>query len=775
MAKKIIKYDVAIKSTKQTWQMDVPKVYTNDLNSVVFQFVVSDLTTEELSTATATTLIYMKDGSFFQNPSTDVSKVGTTFSYTLKENEGNHDGIAQIQLVVTIPAVAPALPTVYASQLYEFEVVSGLEMKVSQEVMIYDWTTLTRDAQAYIDQFNLNEATRQQQFADAQTARTTTFNQSETDRTTAFNTAEDGRATAETDRVTAESNRVTAESNRVTAESNRVTAESGRVTAESGRVTAESGRVTAETNRAAAFTAFNTRLTAEETATANNKISAVKGKTFADVDARLEDVEFDTTAMGTNLITNGDFSNGLTGWLIANGTAKVANKILTATASNINSTPYVYSALDSVVTGDIYYIRANTRVLNAVCNYIRLQNGDGSPLATRNTPAANVWYTLSAVGKINGTNRNIMVQHSYADAATANGQIIEVQYVSTLNLTAIFGKGNEPTAEQMDAIMAKFPNSWFNGTANLFRASETLKKQIALDVRTEFDVKNLVTNGDFSNGTTGWTEHGVTSTISSGVLNATLTASGGLVHQQLADVIAQDKIYIAGELAMVAVDSANTFVRFRLSIGNIYANILSPTIGQLSGNAITRFSAIDTASVSGQLFGVLYGAGNHAIGDTMKMSKMTVINLTKTFGAGKEPTLAEMDRLMARFPNSWFDGVKPIQTIETLYQEKANKVQEAWITPTLLNGWVQFEPNSNAAYMKDEFGFVHLKGKLKSGIVAADLFSLPVGYRSNYSKVFPCSSSGNVASIVISNVVYINSGANNASISLDGITFKAEV
>ena len=48
----------------------------------------------------------------------------------------------------------------------------------------------------------------------------------------------------------------------------------------------------------------NTRLTAEETATANNKISAVKGKTFADVDERFEDVEFDTTLMATNLVLN---------------------------------------------------------------------------------------------------------------------------------------------------------------------------------------------------------------------------------------------------------------------------------------------------------------------------------------------------------------------------------------------------------------------------------------------------------------------------------------
>ena len=97
------------------------------------------------------------------------------------------------------------------------------------------------------------------------------------------------------------------------------------------------------------------------------------------------------------------------------------------------------------------------------------------------------------------------------------------------------------------------------------------------------------------------------------------------------------------------------------------------------------------------------------------------IDLTATFGAGKEPTLAEMDRLMARFPNCWFDGVKPIQTIETLYQEKANKVQEAWITPTFLNGWAT-SAGYPVGYMKDELGLVQFKGMYIGGATGTVCF-----------------------------------------------------
>src|SRR5699024_8288904 len=57
---------------------------------------------------------------------------------------------------------------------------------------------------------------------------------------------------------------------------------------------------------------------------------------------------------------------------------------------------------------------------------------------------------------------------------------------------------------------------------------------------------------------------------------------------------------------------------------------------------------------------------------------------------------------------------------------KANKKQEDWITPTLLNGW---EATSDVGYMKDEFGFVHLQGRIKNGLKNHPVFNLPTGYR----------------------------------------------
>ena len=203
---KIIPYTVKLRSVvpEKTFSKP-PVVYTNDLRSAEFQFKITDMDAPELLTATAKTMLYMRDGSFFQNPSTDVSRVGNVFSYLLKENEGNHAGIAKIQLVVYFNE-GLANEQNFPTQLYEFEIINGLETKVAQEVMIYDWTTLTRDARAYIDEFVANEILREAEFDNNEFDRNVAFAAGQTGRTDAFNTDQTTRAQAFSDAQTARQN-----------------------------------------------------------------------------------------------------------------------------------------------------------------------------------------------------------------------------------------------------------------------------------------------------------------------------------------------------------------------------------------------------------------------------------------------------------------------------------------------------------------------------------------------------------------------------------------
>ena len=81
------------------------------------------------------------------------------------------------------------------------------------------------------------------------------------------------------------------------------------------------------------------------------------------------------------------------------------------------------------------------------------------------------------------------------------------------------------------------------------------------------------------------------------------------------------------------------------------------------------------------------------------------------------------------------------QSIE-LNAKKADKVQEAWITPTLINGWKTFV-NSPVQYRKDEFGVVHFRGRLDpSTKTAMEFCYLPAGYRPNADAFFNFGGSG---------------------------------
>ena len=290
---KILNYEVELRAVrpKENFQRP-PVVYTNDLRSAEFRFQVTDMEAADLSEATATTLLYMRDGSFFQNPKEDVGLDETTFSYTLKENEGSHAGIAKIQLVVCFNAGLDNEQN-FPSQLYEFEIANGLETKVAPELMIQDWTTLTRDARAYIDQFvadellrdaefDNNEFDRNAAFVAAQTQRNTDFGTAQTNQANAYTAAEAARdldfgeaealraavydadhSRADTDHTNAGTDRTNAATDRANAATDRTNAAADRTLVGTDHTRAENDHTQALANNAT-VAGFNNRVTALE-------------------------------------------------------------------------------------------------------------------------------------------------------------------------------------------------------------------------------------------------------------------------------------------------------------------------------------------------------------------------------------------------------------------------------------------------------------------------------------------------------------------------------
>lgn len=101
-------------------------------------------------------------------------------------------------------------------------------------------------------------------------------------------------------------------------------------------------------------------------------------------------------------------------------------------------------------------------------------------------------------------------------------------------------------------------------------------------------------------------------------------------------------------------------------------------------------------------------------------------------------------------------------------------LQEAWITPTLLNGWVAQDASRAPAYYKDNSGMVHLKGLVKFGTLSTAIFNLPAGYQTLSTRYFAVNSSNALGIVTISSTAVLPTVGNTSSLCLDGITYRAE-
>jgi hypothetical protein len=99
--------------------------------------------------------------------------------------------------------------------------------------------------------------------------------------------------------------------------------------------------------------------------------------------------------------------------------------------------------------------------------------------------------------------------------------------------------------------------------------------------------------------------------------------------------------------------------------------------------------------------------------------------------------------------------------------------------PAFENSWVnQGTGDEDAAYYKDPYGIVHLRGQVDTGTSGTAVFTLPEGYRSSAQKQFPADadSSSTYARVQINSngavVPYFNAGGAATRFSLDGVSFR---
>lgn len=167
----------------------------------------------------------------------------------------------------------------------------------------------------------------------------------------------------------------------------------------------------------------------------------------------------------TNIITNGDFTTNVSRWskyfctlTSVDGVAEITDQ---KDISGRNRAGQDYEA----PAGHKIYARADVKATTNLA-------GIGIPTALRlvSHTGSGEWEKLSFIR----TFATEIAEITLIDNRTSDWDTVYFDNVFVVDLTATFGAGNEPTKTEMDALMAYFPNSWFDGTRNISPALAVL-------------------------------------------------------------------------------------------------------------------------------------------------------------------------------------------------------------------------------------------------------------------------------------------------------------
>ncbi len=166
-----------------------------------------------------------------------------------------------------------------------------------------------------------------------------------------------------------------------------------------------------------------------------------------------------------NIIQNGDFADGIAGWTPSYAFLEVSDKTLSVISNGVNpvNRAYQITGLDIGENQKIYAacrVRLNNSEAQSVHIYCTVRSGAFYYFKTQYEPAAGQWYFMSGIQEVSGEQYRLYIAQTYNDPA--EGRVMEIRDVISVNLTRVFGAGNEPTVEQCDKLFADY----FEGAAS---------------------------------------------------------------------------------------------------------------------------------------------------------------------------------------------------------------------------------------------------------------------------------------------------------------------
>lgn len=170
--------------------------------------------------------------------------------------------------------------------------------------------------------------------------------------------------------------------------------------------------------------------------------------------AYIERIKGNTVAWN-QLVKNGDFGSGTTGWTPTNGTITANNNECTYTVTTTGIGTSLAQTLDNVVLGHKYYISLSVKYNNHVPNEtgnLAPAFGFGGKYIYEENFSLGTYKRVSGIITTTSDAKTLGLYLRTQSNGGAVGDTINIKNIIVFDLTLIYGDGNEPeTAEEFEA------------------------------------------------------------------------------------------------------------------------------------------------------------------------------------------------------------------------------------------------------------------------------------------------------------------------------------
>ena len=231
---------------------------------------------------------------------------------------------------------------------------------------------------------------------------------------------------------------------------------------------------------------------------------------------------------------------------------------------------------------------------------------------------------------------------------------VTIKNMMALNLTRMFGDGNEPTATQFKNL---FPLDFYtqnSGSLLNFTAAQLISKDNSLTVIDTLDLNittltgrtgkpqnwnQLLENGDFSNnGSSGWTKRNSSTSVTDNVVtvvksSASGTGIGGIIAHTIPNLSTSHKYYLSS-YNRTNTSGTGMVMGFHASSGSVSSN----TTVSNGSEVLVKKTLISSPKANTNLYTLRIGSASSASGVSGSATKCMCIDLTLIYGAGNEPS-----------------------------------------------------------------------------------------------------------------------------------------